>query len=124
MRVQAVELGRHGDPHIVEYTGTVDGCEVETLLYVAVPRRVSVRELDSQLKTLGAQWLRAAQLIVLRLHPPTAAELLADRAALRLLRRRVEDLPVMVAHLTADRSIRLTPAVVPDDIGLPAHEPD
>lgn len=124
MRVYAVDLGGHGDPHVVEYEGPTDGCELDSILYISAPRRISVRELDSQLKALDAKWLRAGQLIVLRLHPPVAAELLADEVAIDILRRRLEGLPLLVARLAPDRSIQLAPVFPLEESGAPVHEPE
>jgi hypothetical protein len=121
MRVYVAALGIDSDPHTVDYECAAEGHELESVLYVPVPRGISARQLDSQLKKIQSQWLRAGQLIVLRLHPPSAAEMLGDELAIDLLRRRLEGLPVLAAHLGPDRSIQFTPMVNGSD--APAYDP-
>jgi hypothetical protein len=108
MRIYVSDLGGR-DPHVVDYEGPADRCELESVLYVSVPRRVSRLQLDSRLKDLRSQWRRAAQVIVLRLHSPEAEHLIRDEPAIEALQRRVEGLPILVAHLSADRANELTP---------------
>lgn len=121
MKVYVAALGVESDPHIVEYECPAEGHELESVLYVPVPRGISARELDSQLKEIQSQWLRAGQLIVLRLHPPSATEMLGDEIAKDLLRRRLEGLPVLAAHLGPDRSVQFAPMV--DGSDAPAYDP-
>lgn len=109
MKIYVAELGGRRDPHVVGYDGPVDECDLESVLYVSVPRRISRLELDSQLKALRSQWRRAAEAIVLRLHSPEVDELMADDHMVDALGRRFEGLPILLAHLGPDRAIRLTP---------------
>lgn len=121
MRVYVVELGSHEDPYEAQYEGDTDDCKLDSVLYVPVPHRISVRELDSQLKAVNSKWRRAGQIVVLRLHPPFAEELLKDAVAIETLQRRLEGLPVLAAHLAPDRSPQLTPVVNGSD--TPAYAP-
>jgi hypothetical protein len=109
MRVYVADLNGRSDPYVVEDVDSTGLGELETVLFVSVPRRISKQELDSQLKALHSQWLRASQIVVLRLHSPQAAELLNDEDAAAALDRRFEGLPILVAHLGSDRAIELTP---------------
>jgi hypothetical protein len=120
MKIYVAPLGVDRDPHDVEYQCGAESQELESVLYVPVPRRISVRELDSQLKAIQSKWLRAGQLVVLRLHHPFATELLEDDLATDILRRRLEDLPVAAAYLGSDRSVQLTPVI---DGPAPAYDP-
>lgn len=107
MRIYVVNLGGR-DPHVVEYKGATDQCALDSVLYVSVSRRISLLELDSQLKALRSQWRRAGQVIVLRLHSPAAELLQADESVVATLQQRFEGLPMLLAHLGEDRSIQLT----------------
>jgi len=116
MKVYVADLGSDDDPHLVE--SGVDGLgaerpeeseELESVFYVPVSRRVSNEEIDSRLKEINPQWLRAAEAVVLRLHPPQARELLEDEDLAQALDRRLEGQPILIAHLGTDRSIELTP---------------
>jgi hypothetical protein len=111
MKLYVAELGSNRDPHIVEYPGATEHHRLESILYIPIPRRISVQELDSQLKAVQSQWLRAGQLVVLRLHPPAAGELLGDEVAIANLEHRLEGQPVAAAHLAPDRSLKLTSVV-------------
>lgn len=93
MRIYVVNLGGR-DPHVVEYKGATDQCALDSVLYVSVSRRISLLELDSQLKALRSQWRRAGQVIVLRLHSPAAELLQADESVVATLQQRFEGLPM------------------------------
>jgi hypothetical protein len=109
MRIYVTDLSGGRDPHVAEYYGPADGCELESVFYISVPRRIAPRDLRRQIEALRSQWWRAAEAIVLRLHPPDAGTLLVSDSIIDDLQHTFEGLPMLVADLDEDRTVRLTP---------------
>ncbi len=120
MKVLTVDIDGTRENHITEYDGETGTCEFDYVLYIPVPWHVSVRELDSLLKEIPSELRRAGELVVLRLHPRVAEELLEDEIAVGALRDRFEGLPITIARLAPDRSIELTSV---SETAVPAHDP-